>query len=526
MPFVLGPPSSSGATSWVAAPIPSAVVTTVLPGVVPVGTAALRMLGGKDRESTEKKGANGGFPEDKINIPVGITPENLSKFTLYDILGFTGDWGAAADVEAIRKAYHKAVLMYHPDKAQFKTSDGKEDRSVFLKIQEAFNVLTNDQKRRMYDSQLPFDESIPSEERIQKALAKGPQKFFKLFAPVFQRNARFAVKKPVPDVGDMDTPLNDVYKFYEYWVNFESWRDFTGVGAEHKPDDAGSREEKRWMMKENERIAKKLKKKEMERLINLVTSAEKNDPRINAEKERKRLAKENEKNAKENAARKKADEEAAAKEWAERMETEERERQAALKVDKEKLKKAMAKGRNILRKLLRFSAEMGRGSGEYGILSSNDVELLCSHAKLEDLNEMNDTMGGEPASKELSLVQEAGFDVVLAKLELAKTLHEQILEDERIAREAKKREADDKVAADRRNNNKKGGAAVVAEREWTRDEYSMLAKCVQRYPPGSQSRWVSITNYMNVQMKPTESYKEDELIRAAYVLAHNPQSVL
>lgn len=60
-----------------------------------------------------------------------------------------------------------------------------------------------------------------------------------------------------------------VYKFYEYWVNFESWRDFTGVGAEHKPEDAGSREEKRWMMKENERLAKKLKKKEMERLIAL-----------------------------------------------------------------------------------------------------------------------------------------------------------------------------------------------------------------------------------------------------------------
>lgn len=525
MPFVLGPPSSSGATSWVAAPIPSSSVINNIPGVQPVGTAALRLLGGKDRETAEKKGANGGFPEDKINIPVGITPENLSKFTLYDILGFSGDWGASADVEAIRKAYHKAVLMYHPDKAQFKTADGKEDRSVFLKIQEAFNVLTNDQKRRMYDSQLPFDESIPSEERIQKSLAKGPQKFFKLFAPVFQRNARFGVKKPVPDIGDMDTPLNDVYKFYEYWVNFESWRDFTGVGAEHKPDDAGSREEKRWMMKENERIAKKLKKKEMERLINLVTLAEKYDPRINAEKERKRLAKENEKNAKENAAKKKADEEAAAKEWAERLEAEERERQAALKVDKEKLKKAMAKGRNIIRKLLRFSAEMGRGSGEYGIISSNDVELLLSHAKLEDLNEMNDAMGGEPASKDVSLVLEAGFDLVLAKLEHAKTLHEQELEDERITREAKKREAEDKAAADRKNNNKKAGA-VPAEREWTRDEYSMLAKCVQRYPPGSQNRWVSITNYMNVQMKPTESYKEDELIRAAYVLAHNPQSVL
>lgn len=518
MPFVLGPPSSSGATSWVSSTIPASAFGTVS-NVLPIGATALRLLGGKDKQAALKKGGGSDFPEDKIVIPVGVTPENLKNYTLYDMLGFSGEWGAAADSEVIKKAYHKAVLMYHPDKAQFKTADGKEDRTVFLKIQEAFNVLSNETKRRTYDSQLPFDESIPSEERVTKALAKGPHKFFKLFAPVFQRNARFGVKKPVPDLGDMETPLNDVYKFYEYWVNFESWRDFTGVGAEHKPDDAGSREEKRWMMKENDRIAKKLKKKEMERLIALVTLSEKYDPRINAEKERKRMAKENEKNAKEAAAKKKADEESAAKEWAERLEAEERERQAAQKVDKEKLKKAQAKGRNILRKLLRFSAELGQGSGEYGIVSSADVELLCAHSKLEDLNEMNDAMGGEPASKDVSLVLAAGFDVVIAKVNAVKVLHEQAQEDERIAREAKKRESE--VVADRRP--KKG--AVPAERTWTRDDYSMLAKCVARYPPGSPTRWVSITNYMNVQLKPTELYTQDELIRAAYVLAHNPQDI-
>jgi hypothetical protein len=40
-----------------------------------------------------------------------------------------------------------------------------------------------------------------------------------------------------------------VYRFYEYWINFESWRDFTGVGAEHKIDDAMSRDEKRYYAK-------------------------------------------------------------------------------------------------------------------------------------------------------------------------------------------------------------------------------------------------------------------------------------
>jgi DnaJ family protein C protein 2 len=520
MVFVLGVPSSSGAQSKVLASIPKDSFYKEVE-ILPVGRQALFLLGGKVKEDEGKKSAGSDFPEDKIVIPVGITPENLSKYTLYDILGFTGEWGAAADLEAIRKAYHKAVLMYHPDKAQFKTADGKEDRTVFLKIQEANNVLSNETKRRAYDSQLPFDESIPSEEKVNKALAKGPAKFFKLFSPVFQRNARFASKKPVPDLGDSETPLPQVYKFYDYWINFESWRDFTGVGAEHKPDEATSREEKRWMQKENEKLAKKLKKKEMERLIQLATIAEKYDPRITADKEKRKQIKESGKAAKENAIKVKADEEAAAKAWSEKLETEEKERQASQKVDKEKVKKAQSKARNTMRKLLRSSAELGHGNnGEYGILSVADVETLCTHCKLEDLNALNEAMGGEAATKDNSLVKTEGFEFVTSKVAEVKELENQVKEDEMITREAKKREADDKSSSEK---SKKG--QPVVEREWTRDILSMLSKSVARYPPGSPNRWQSITNYMNVQLKPTVSFTQDELLRAAYNLAHNPSEV-
>lgn len=518
MVFTIGAPSAPSSSSRVITSVPLVGSNNT---ALPIGREALQRLGGVVKSAESAKGAASDFPEDKIVIPVGINPQNLKNYTLYDILGFSGEWGAAADTEVIKKAYHKAVLMYHPDKAQYKTADGKEDRSVFLKIQEAFNVLCSDTKRRAYDSQLPFDESIPSEERIQKQLAKGPQKFIKLFAPVFQRNARFAVKKPVPDLGDMDTPLPQVYKFYEYWVKFESWRDFDGVGAEHKPDDAGSREEKRYMQKENDRIAKKLKKKEMERLIQLVTLAEKYDPRINADKEARKNAKEAEKNAKEAAAKRKAEEEQAAKEWAEKQEEEDRQTKAANKMDREKLKKLQSKHRNTLRKLLRGSAALGHGSGEYGIVSTADVELICANCDVQDLTDMNDAMGGEPATKDNALINVAGFAVVNEKLERVKEIAEQQAEDERIAREAKKREAEDKAAADRRGKNQK----PVEEREWTRDSLSMLSKCVARYPAGSPNRWQSITNYMNVQLKPTDSYTQDELLRTAYNLAHNPQDI-
>eukprot|EP01038_Epipyxis_sp_PR26KG_P015093 gene15093-20310_t len=523
MSIVLGTPASSSSSTRLVNSIPHGFVSSLC-AALPIGNEALLLLGGKAKEQVKTKGASNEFPDDRIVIPVGITPQNLKYYTLYDILGFGGEWGASADTEAIRKAYHKAVLMYHPDKAQYKTADGKEDRTVFLKIQEAFNVLSNESKRRAYDSQLPFDESIPSEEKIQKALAKGPHKFFKLFNPVFQRNARFAVQKPVPDLGDMETPITQVYKFYEYWVKFESWRDFTGVGAEHKPDDAQSREEKRWMQKENDRIAKKLKKKEMERLISLVALAEKFDPRIVADKDKRKQGKEAEKNAKEAIAKKFAEEDVASKAWSEQLELEATAKKGATKEDREKLKKAQSKARNILRKLLRHSATLGLGSGEYGIISATDVELICTNCSLEDVNDMNNAMGGEGASKEASLVQQGGFEVVKEKLAAVLVINEQTVEDEKIAKEAKKREADEKNAPRKKHQNNANTADL--ERTWSEDALIVLEKCIARYPAGTPNRWITICNYMNVITQPSDSYNPDECLRAAYRITFNiPHSI-
>jgi hypothetical protein len=56
-------------------------------------------LGGKESESANAKKGAGGFPEDKIVIPVGITPQTLKNYTLYDILGFGSEWAGAADGE-------------------------------------------------------------------------------------------------------------------------------------------------------------------------------------------------------------------------------------------------------------------------------------------------------------------------------------------------------------------------------------------------------------------------------------------
>ena len=62
-------------------------------------------------------------------------------------------------------------------------------------------------------------------------------------------------KKPVPKIGDINTPLEKVRKFYKFWANFQSWRDFS-VEGEYDLEEATSRFEKRQMLKENRKKKK------------------------------------------------------------------------------------------------------------------------------------------------------------------------------------------------------------------------------------------------------------------------------
>ena len=70
--------------------------------------------------------------------------------------------------------------------------------------------------RRLYDSVDEFDDHIPD------ALSpKQRNKFISVFGPVFERNAKFIVERPIPLLGDMNTPYKQVVKFYEFWSKCE-----------------------------------------------------------------------------------------------------------------------------------------------------------------------------------------------------------------------------------------------------------------------------------------------------------------
>jgi len=60
----------------------------------------------------------------------------------YNILGVT----EAASKDEIKKAYRQKSLKYHPDK-----NPSEDAREVFIKINEAYEILGDDDKRREYD---------------------------------------------------------------------------------------------------------------------------------------------------------------------------------------------------------------------------------------------------------------------------------------------------------------------------------------------------------------------------------------
>lgn len=215
----------------------------------------------------------------------------------------------SASVDEIRRSYREVSLLYHPDK-------NPSAEQIYKAIQEAHSTLTDLRRRRVYDSSLPFDDSIPSEDT---------SRFFKEFGAAFTRNARFSEIQPVPLLGGPDSDFSEVDKFYDFWFGFKSWRDFSAE-CEHKPELAENRDDRRWMEKENQKVTNTLVKAEVARVRRLVDRAFRADPRVKAQRAAERAAK-NAKKAQKNAGR-----------LAElqRSEEAERERKAALARDAER----------------------------------------------------------------------------------------------------------------------------------------------------------------------------------------------
>jgi DnaJ family protein C protein 2 len=356
-----------------------------------------------------------------------------------------------ATFDEIRTAYRRAVLLYHPDK-------GKERDDVkFKKVQFAFETLSDVIRRRAYDSgDSTFDESIPSKKAAERASGSWKD-FSELFGPVFEANARWSERQPMPTLGDEDASFKYVKAFYDAWIKFDSWRTF-GHLDEFKAEEienADSRDEKRWMKRQNDTAQKGALKAERQRMMDLATRAQANDPRMikfTKEQEEARKAAKKAKGRKRFDANKPSAPNSA---------------EAEARAAKQKAE-IVRKAKNVEGEALRAALKKAKGSIQKP--DEPEFKFVLTHAPLASLKMLTQTVKANGSEE---------FTRFFAEL----------------LKEAKAAQPEEAAALTAKGPTKQTQSQLDAA-PWTEEELGLLANTLRKYPAGSTNRWEVVRDHM------------------------------
>jgi len=458
------------------------------------------------------------------------------ELTHYDILNLS----EYATPDDVKKAYRKASLKYHPDK----TGRGDDDY-VFLAVKAAYDTLMDHAKRQAYDSTvIPFDDAIPPARSSLFAessmLLYTDDDFYDTFGPVFQRNLRFDARlrpdlatkkasftkstgkgssshkpKAPPTLGTDDTPIEQVNEFYDYWVRFESWRDFSAQAAdelqvENELENAESRFEKRWIQKEIDKRAKQLKKQEMQRIHTLVERAMEADPRLRRERQAAAERKEKARQERLAAEERKKEEQKRLQELELEREEQERQRKAEEKIQREKDKKQFRKAKQELRRMASSTFEEHSDEGIWpdSYDMNQDIDFLCSSLTLVEIKDLTESVKEESGP--------AVLHVIKGHVEKIKETGKEEDKDQR----GTENQGRNGISHEKSQENPESNGSIPSKQlPWTKDELSALAKAVKKFPPGGASRWDQITMFVNNLCKQEVPRSKEECIEKFNAIA-------
>ncbi|KAG6336394.1 hypothetical protein ID866_2688 [Astraeus odoratus] len=280
-----------------------------------------------------------------------LDPKEWKKQDHYQVLGLS-HLRYKATQEQIKIAHRKKVLKHHPDK-KAGVSHSTNDDAFFKCIQKAFDVLTHPEKRRQFDSVDPYylalEEDTPTASDF-KGKDKDHDFFFDIMGPVFEREARFSRKTPVPMLGSYEDSKEVVEGFYDFWYNFDSWRSFEYLDKEVN-EGSDSRDDKRYTEKKNKSERARRKKEDTARLRNLVDLTLNLDPRIKRIKQEEKEAREAKKKNK--GGNVTAESKARAEEEKRKAEEEAKRKEEEEKIARADAKKAKAAAANAAKKARR-----------------------------------------------------------------------------------------------------------------------------------------------------------------------------
>ncbi|XP_022104940.1 dnaJ homolog subfamily C member 2-like isoform X2 [Acanthaster planci] len=410
-----------------------------------------------------------------------LDPKEWKNQDHYAVLGLS-KVRHEATADDIKRAYKRMVLKHHPDKRKPKDGVTKPrqsgDDDYFTCITRAYEILGNRTKRRSYDSVDPnFDDSVPPLNNNSR------ENFFKEFSKVFERNARWSKKKRVPQLGDANSTLEEVNKFYHFWYDFDSWREFSYLDEEEK-EKGENREERRWIERQNKTSRQSRKKEETTRMRQLVDNAYACDPRIKRFKEEEKEKKAAEKKAKQEAAKaaqmEKERERREALE-AERLAKEKEEEEAkakaqAAKKERDAAKKVLKKERKMLRDICKKDNYFTDSEADR-VKHMADVEMLCDRLSAVNLQTLNESL--------------SKADQTAAAEIFSKQVSDMHAEMER------ERQEDLRKLQEAQSGKGGGGGSGGAGKNWSEEEIQLLVKAVKLFPAGTVSRYEVIANFIN-----------------------------
>lgn len=423
--------------------------------------------------------------EDDVNYLRSLDPKEWKSQDHYKVLGIPKLRYRATD-EIIKAAYRKKVLKHHPDKRKGLGEEIKPDDDYFTCITMAYETLGNNTKRRSYDSVDPeFDNNIPSGSELKKD-------FYQIFGYYFSLNSRWSEKRSVPQLGGPDSSREQVEKFYSFWYDFKSWREYSYEDEEDK-EKCQDRDERRYVDKLNKAERLRKKKEEMSRIRSLVDLAYNNDPRVakikQEEKERKLAAKK----AKQTAAQaKKEEEERLLKEALqarEQAEAAEKARIEAKRQEREVQKRALKKERKTLRDFCKTNNYFADNSEE-SLANMTGLETICEIYSVTELEKLN---------KNLATNNKTAFITALKEM-----------------RQRMEKEKQEVIqAAKQKSNGSNKDSVTKAIPDWTEENIQLLVKAVNLFPAGTNQRWDVVANFLNQH----GSFKNSSRFSAKVVLA-------
>ncbi|KAJ2624758.1 DnaJ (Hsp40), sub C, member 2 [Coemansia sp. RSA 1358] len=415
-----------------------------------------------------------------------LDPAEWKEQDHYHVLGLSS-LRYKAERSQIKQAHQMRALQFHPDKRAVQGDN--HDDAFFKCVQRAYEALINPIKRMQFDSVDPaISDSIP------KSSLEDGQDFFNTYGPIFEREARFSKKKPVPKLGTMDTPREQMEEFYSFWAHFDSWRSFEYLDKEKEQME--NREEKRWYEKQNKAERMRRKKEDNKRISTLVQQAMSLDPRIEMYKEQERREKENKRLAREAVANRAEQERRQAEEAKRAQDSLKLGQERKQAAEEKRLREEKKQELRLMKKAIRHAAK----SNNYMLDDDQKRQTTAEAVRAAEIDILLDNMQKEAIEKLHSTLLDSSSDRERMRAAIFEQITAVVARIPAVGPSFTSFARGSDIAENNRSSREIGSAQYRIKntaREWSAKELELLIKAVNKFPSGTALRWQTISKWMS-----------------------------